>query len=76
MNFLRAPGTRPAQQPAAVVLFVLAVIAIVIAVNVAATSFITCSSCQPVCAGLSAAANGFYFTNTVVVLGLILGVPG
>jgi len=55
-----------------VVMFVLAVIAIVVAVNVAAT-FIYYSFLVPGVRLTGPLPYGFYFTNTVVVLGLILG---
>ena len=57
-----------------IVLFVIAVIAIVIAVNVAAT-FIYLGFLAPSGTGRAAAAlpNGFYFFNTIVVLALIGG---
>lgn len=55
-----------------IVMFVLAVIAIVVAVNVAAT-FIYHGVLVPGVRNAPALPTGFYFTNTLVVLGLILG---
>ena len=74
MNFFEHQELARRNSQRLVVLFVLAVIAIVIAVNVAATVlyhvFIVPTGLRW---GTSQLPNGFYFTNTVVVLGLILG---
>ena len=74
MNFFEHQELARRNSQRLVVLFVLAVIAIVIAVNVAATVlyhlFIVPTGLRW---GSAQLPNGFYFTNTVVVLGLILG---
>ncbi len=74
MNFFEHQELARRNSQRLVVLFVLAVIAIVIAVNVAATvlyhGLIVPTGLRW---GTSQLPNGFYFTNTVVVLGLILG---
>jgi len=74
MNFFEHQELARRNSQRLVVLFVLAVIAIVIAVNVAATVlyhlFIVPTGLRW---GAAQLPNGFYFTNTVVVLGLILG---
>jgi Zn-dependent protease with chaperone function len=74
MNFFEHQELARRNSQRLVVLFVLAVIAIVVAVNVAATVlyhvFIVPTGLRW---GASQLPNGFYFTNTVVVLGLILG---
>jgi len=66
MNFFEQQELARRNSRRLLVLFVLAVIAIVVAVNIAATLLY---------AGFISARlpNGFYLTNTVVVLGLILG---
>jgi Zn-dependent protease with chaperone function len=74
MNFFEHQEAARRNSRRLVVLFALAVIAIVIAVNVAATVLFH-TFAAPV--GLrwqsGTLPNGFYFTNTVVVLGLIFG---
>jgi len=74
MNFFEHQEAARRNSRRLVVLFALAVIAIVIAVNVAATVLFQMFA-APV--GLrwqsGSLPNGFYFTNTVVVLGLIFG---
>ena len=74
MNFFEHQEAARRNSRRLVVLFALAVVAIVIAVNVAATVLFH-TFAAPV--GLrwysGALPNGFYFTNTVVVLGLIFG---
>ena len=74
MNFFEHQELARRNSQRLVVLFVLALIAIVIAVNVAATVlyhlFIVPTGLRW---GAAQLPNGFYFTNTVVVLGLILG---
>lgn len=74
MNFFEHQEAARRNSRRLVVLFALAVVAIVVAVNVAATVLFH-TFAAPV--GLrwysGALPNGFYFTNTVVVLGLIFG---
>jgi Zn-dependent protease with chaperone function len=74
MNFFEHQELARRNSQRLVVLFVLAVIAIIVAVNVAATVLYHAAV---VPTGMrwagSQLPNGFYFTNTVVVLGLILG---
>ncbi len=74
MNFFEHQETARRNSRRLVVLFALAVVAIVLAVNVAATVLFH-TFAAPV--GLrwqgGALPTGFYFTNTVVVLGLIFG---
>ncbi len=74
MNFFEHQELARRNSRRLVVLFVLAVIAIVIAVNVAATVlyhvFIVPTGMRW---GAAQLPHGFYVTNTVVVLGLILG---
>jgi Zn-dependent protease with chaperone function len=74
MNFFEHQELARRNSQRLVVLFVLAVIAIVIAVNVAATVlyhvFIVPTGMRW---GAAQLPHGFYVTNTVVVLGLILG---
>ena len=74
MNFFEHQELARRNSQRLIVLFVLAVIAIVIAVNLAAT-FVYHVFVLPAGARWmsSQLPNGFYFTNTVVVLGLILG---
>jgi len=72
MNFFEHQEAARRNSRRLVVLFVLAVIATVVAINVAAT--VLWHVFSPLGAGGAAGLpNGFYFTNTVVVLGLILG---
>jgi Zn-dependent protease with chaperone function len=74
MNFFEHQETARRNSRRLVVLFALAVVAIVLAVNIAATVLFH-TFAAPV--GLrwqgGALPTGFYFTNTVVVLGLIFG---
>ena len=74
MNFFEHQELARRNSQRLIVLFVLAVIAIVVAVNVAATvlyhAFVLPTGMRWAAAQLP---NGFYVTNTVVVLGLILG---
>ena len=74
MNFFEQQELARRNSQRLVLLFALAVIAIVVAVNVAAT-LVYHMAVVP--AGLrwgsAQLPNGFYFTNTVVVLGLIFG---
>ncbi|HSQ09172.1 MAG TPA: M48 family metallopeptidase, partial [Burkholderiaceae bacterium] len=74
MNFFEHQELARRNSQRLIVLFVLAVVAIVIAVNLAAT-FVYHVFVLPAGARWmsSQLPNGFYFTNTVVVLGLILG---
>ncbi|HTN49554.1 MAG TPA: M48 family metallopeptidase [Burkholderiaceae bacterium] len=74
MNFFEQQELARRNSQRLIVLFVLAVAAIVLAVNVAAT-FVYQLFVLPVAArGFGVQLpNGFYFTNTVVVLGLVLG---
>jgi Zn-dependent protease with chaperone function len=74
MNFFEHQELARRNSQRLIVLFILAVIAIVIAVNFAATviyhMFIVPTGMRW---GAAQLPNGFYFTNTVVVLGLIFG---
>ena len=57
-----------------IVLFAIAVIAVVIAVNLAAAAiYLGFMLPHGVVRGVAALPNGFFLTNTVVVLGLIFG---
>ena len=74
MNFFEHQEAARRNSRRLVVLFALAVVAIVIAVNVAATVlFHTFSAPVGLRWHSGVLPNGFYFTNTVVVLGLIFG---
>ncbi len=74
MNFFEHQEAARRNSRRLVVLFALAVVAIVIAVNVAATVlFHTLSAPVGLRWHSGVLPNGFYFTNTVVVLGLIFG---
>jgi Zn-dependent protease with chaperone function len=74
MNFFEHQELARRNSRRLVVLFVLAVIAIVIAVNLAATVLYHAVLLPAGARWISSQLpNGFYFTNTVVVLGLILG---
>jgi Zn-dependent protease with chaperone function len=72
MNFFEHQESARRNSRRLVVLFVLAVIATVVAINVAATVLWHLFNPLGV-RGDAGLPNGFYFTNTVVVLGLIFG---
>ena len=73
MNFFEHQELARRNSGRLIVLFVLAVIAIVIAVNVVATVLYHAFALPAAVGGISSLPTGFYFTNTIVVLGLILG---
>jgi len=74
MNFFEHQELARRNSRRLILLFVLAVIAIVVAVNVAATLlYHTVVVPATVRWAQAQLPNGFYFTNTAVVLGLILG---
>lgn len=73
MNFFEHQEVARRNSRRLVVLFALAVIATVIAINVAATVLWHFFAAPIGVRGGGALPNGFYFTNTVVVLGLIFG---
>ena len=74
MNFFEQQELARRNSRRLIVLFVLAIVAIVIAVNVAATLLYQFFVLPTAARGIGAQLpHGFYFTNTIVVVGLILG---
>ena len=73
MNFFEQQELARRNSRRLIVLFVLAIVAIVIAVNAAATLLYQFFVLPAAARGIGAQLpHGFYFTNTVVVVGLIL----
>lgn len=74
MNFFEQQELARRNSRRLIVLFALAIVAIVVAVNVAATLLYQFFMLPAAARGIGAPLpHGFYFTNTVVVVGLILG---
>jgi Zn-dependent protease with chaperone function len=74
MNFFEQQELARRNSQRLIVLFVLAIVAIVIAVNAAATLLYQFFVLPTAARGIGAQLpHGFYFTNTIVVVGLILG---
>ena len=74
MNFFEQQELARRNSRRLIVLFMLAIVAIVIAVNAAATLLYQFFVLPTAARGIGAQLpHGFYFTNTIVVVGLILG---